>query len=84
MNRHKKLLDQLKRAQEKHALAEELKSLAQKHWEINTELKNKLDMAFAKETNGQQVTQKEWDEMNELSSAQEAVHNEMAAKLRNR
>jgi hypothetical protein len=84
MNRYKYLEDQLRKAIENYEKAIELESLIKKHKEINSELKDKANVALQKDQNGQIVTDSEQEAIDDLAKQQEEVFGRITNKVLNK
>ena len=82
MDRYLSLSEQLKEAIEKWEKAQEIEELSRKHREINDELKEKVNNAFEKESQGHPHSQSEQNEIDVLANKQEEVFNELVEKIK--
>jgi hypothetical protein len=62
--------------------AQEIEELSRKHREIKDELKEKVNKAFEKESQGHPHSQSEQNEIEVLANKQEKVFNELAEKVK--
>lgn len=81
MNRQQMLHDQLIKVIAAYEEAKEIEELSKKHREINSELKDKVNTALQKDSQGQIVSDTEQTEIDNLTKEQEKVYRQMADKI---